>query len=138
MNLAYCELAAKATQPLDGGHKQLEHAGILRGFGWYRADPPGAENLRGLLLHDAADVLSVYQGGAYLGTVTPGGGSAYLPAHGDARQLLVRAETWGHSNFDDLRLPAVAAACTQGSARHNGGAARAPVADQLALVSRAA
>ncbi len=46
--------------------------------------------------------------------MTPGGGSAYLPTQGDAQQLLVRAEIWGHSNFDDLRLPALRLSALRG------------------------
>jgi beta-galactosidase len=102
-----------AAQPLDGAPRYLEHAGIVRGFAWYRAslELPDTAQPRGLLLHNASDIMSVYWAGAYQGTVAPGGGGAYLAAHnsngGDSRQLLVRAEIWGHSNFDDPRLPAL-------------------------------
>jgi beta-galactosidase len=88
----------------------LERAGVYRGFGWYRAvhSPSSA---KALLLHGASDILSVYVNGAYQGTVTPGGGSALLPMTGADTQadseVVVRAEIWGHSNFDDARLPAL-------------------------------
>lgn len=106
--------------------KHLEEVGILRGYGWYTCHISASANKRieGFLLHDAADVLSLYVDGVYHGTVTPGGGTAYLPAIellkspvavGVFRRaleraevnLMVRAEIWGHSNFDDPRLPAI-------------------------------
>lgn len=93
----------------------LEEAEIYRGFGWYRCqyDAPGSNDkpVRGLLLHGAGDVVSVYESDRYLGTVTPGGGYAYLqldpsPMMDDAAmELCFRTEIWGHSNFDDPRLP---------------------------------
>jgi beta-galactosidase len=103
------EVRALGAQP-----RFLEEIGIARGFGWYGAqlDLPAAEHVGGLLLHDASDIVSVYWDGVYQGTVTPGGGSAYLPRRpGDAgvsNNLGVRTEIWGHSNFDDARLPAPA------------------------------
>lgn len=94
----------------------LEEMGILRGYGWYHARVEGlnARAVRGYLLQGAADILSLYASGRYLGTLTPGGASAYLPERvkreiapdGDI-DLAVRAEIWGHSNFDDPRLPAL-------------------------------
>jgi len=93
--------------------KYLEQAGIMRGIGWYsgRIDRSITEQITGLLLHDASDILSVYWDNLYQGTVAPGGGCAYLPRRagevGASGGLIVRAEIWGHSNFDDARLPAL-------------------------------
>jgi beta-galactosidase len=92
--------------------KHLEEAGILRGFGLYRArvdDTPSP--IIGFLFQDASDVLSLYTNGNYQGTVLPAGGSAYLAnsqqTSNGLLDILVRAEIWGHSNFDDSRLPAL-------------------------------
>jgi len=91
---------------------RLEEVGVLRGVGWYGARVRTASRtpVAGFLLQDGADILSLYVDGAHLGTVVPGGGSAYLPATDPTRDqadLLVRVEIWGHSNFDDARLPAL-------------------------------
>lgn len=94
---------APETEPVGDSPARPELLGAYRGYAWYTAETPPS---LGLLLHDASDVLSVHAGGDYLGTVTPGGGSALLPAHGGG-PLVVRAEIWGHSNFDDARLPAL-------------------------------
>lgn len=97
----------------------LEEMGILRGYGWYHARVDGLDHrpVRGYLLQGGADVLSLYASRRYLGSVTPGGGAAYLAARptgadpsrdsGDEIDLSVRAEIWGHCNFDDARLPAL-------------------------------
>ncbi|MFD1953569.1 beta-galactosidase [Paenibacillus thailandensis] len=92
--------------------RRLERESVYRGFAWYEAElgVPAAAPVLGLLLKEAADVVSVYAGGRYAGTVTPGGGSVYVPLEGgppeDGRCILqARVEIWGHSNFDDVRLP---------------------------------
>jgi beta-galactosidase len=104
-------VAARACLP-DRLH--LEQNDIWRGFGWYRAGAGGEQvgraGVQGLLVLDGADVLSLYAGARFLGTCVPGGGAAFVPlppgatAEGD---VIVRAEIWGHSNFDDDRLPAL-------------------------------
>ncbi|HEX2914070.1 MAG TPA: beta-galactosidase [Chloroflexia bacterium] len=93
--------------------KYLEEVGIFKGIGWYeaclRADR--ATPVQGILLQSASDVVSVYVSQTYLGTFTPGGGSVYvpLPHHnpGPEINLRLRAEIWGHCNFDDSRLPSL-------------------------------
>jgi|GEM_PF-245556 len=93
----------------------LEAYGIYRGFAWYETsiDPRDAAACKGLLVRQASDVVSVYIGNRYIATVVPGGSSRYIPiepaelsepAALDGR-ITVRTEIWGHSNFDDLRLP---------------------------------
>ena len=65
----------------------------------------------GVLLHDAADVVSVYCNDKYLGTVTPAGSCVLvgLDDSGDKNvyQFAIRTEIWEHSNFDDSRKPAL-------------------------------
>jgi beta-galactosidase len=90
----------------------LENRGVYKGYSWYKAEFVSKESKRvsGVLLQDASDICSVYSDDEYLGTVVPGGGSYYLPFEAEKSdekmELLVRSEIWGHSNFDDARLPA--------------------------------
>lgn len=111
----------EAFEPPAGTAKELgEHAGhlerygVYRGYAWYEAQAamPEPYSCSGLLLQNACDVISVYANGAYAGTAVPGGGHSYVPlpqtsAGSDRMTLLARAEIWGHSNFDDPRLPSL-------------------------------
>ncbi|MFC0212162.1 beta-galactosidase [Paenibacillus chartarius] len=98
-----------------GDHaSHLERNGVYRGYAWYEASAglPQPDNCVGVLVQNAADIISVYADGAYAGTVVPGGGHGYVPlqrppAGSDRVSLLARTEIWGHSNFDDPRLPAL-------------------------------
>lgn len=88
----------------------LEKHGIYRGYGWYRTQLPTASESGpplGLFLNKGSDVLSLYEGTRYLGTFVPGGASRYIPLDMTAGSgtITVRAEIWGHSNFDDPRMP---------------------------------
>ena len=103
----------RSTIACGANAKHLEEVGILRGYGWYgaRVKLSKQKRVEGFLLHEGADVLSFYVNGRYYGTVSPGGGTAFLPAlkpvESAEAALVVRAEIWGHSNFDDARLPAI-------------------------------
>ncbi|MGO4108493.1 beta-galactosidase [Paenibacillus sp. YAF4_2] len=87
----------------------LEQNGIYRGYAWYEALVPAhsESEVQGVLVKNGSDVLSLYADGTYLGTIVPGGSSSYLPLLGELERgkLLARTEIWGHSNFDDSRLP---------------------------------
>ncbi|MCR2804240.1 beta-galactosidase [Paenibacillus soyae] len=89
----------------------LEVYGIYRGYAWYetKTEPNLAERRQGILVRQASDVISLYAGNTYISTIVPGGSSRYVPldskTEGDV--LTVRAEIWGHSNFDDIRLPSL-------------------------------
>jgi beta-galactosidase len=89
--------------------RHLEEAGIYRGFAWYEAERAGLEHQQvlGLLVQDAGDVLSIYSDEGYAGTLLPGGGTAFLPlsSKGHHKNLTIRSEIWGHTNFDDNALP---------------------------------
>lgn len=109
------EPAARADRVSDRSPKPLflEHLGVYRGFAWYKAAalvPEGAKT-RGILVRQASDVISLYAGGRYIGTATPGGGSAFIPVGetdglpSGPLGLQTRTEIWGHTNFDDVRLP---------------------------------
>jgi Beta-galactosidase len=87
----------------------LEQNDIYRGYAWYEATALQHETdeAQGVLIRNGSDVISLYADGRYQGTVVPGGSSSYLPLkerleHG---KLVARTEIWGHSNFDDSRLP---------------------------------
>lgn len=88
----------------------LEQAGIYRGYAWYEAAVklPEGKAVQGFIIRKGSDVVSLYAGSQYAGTLTPGGGSAFLPFNKELQEdgkLLARVEIWGHSNFDDARLP---------------------------------
>ncbi|WP_123039646.1 beta-galactosidase [Cohnella candidum] len=90
--------------------EHLENLGVYRGFSWYGATVrlPEHKRLQGFLVRQAGDVVSLYAGGRYAGTVVPGGGSTFLPHETRTEEILplqARVEIWGHTNFDDLRLP---------------------------------
>ena len=95
----------------DPNRLHLEQNGVYRGFAWYRSSDFAREP-KGLLLRAGADVLSVYAGSQFLGSHVPGGLNTYLPwrhnlAFGQENPITIRAEIWGHANFDDGRLPAL-------------------------------
>lgn len=87
----------------------LEQTGIYRGFAWYEAAVrlPKGKAVQGFLVRQGSDVVSLYADSQYAGTLTPGGGSAFIPFSNELQdgKLLARVEIWGHSNFDDARLP---------------------------------
>ncbi|WP_438349046.1 beta-galactosidase [Paenibacillus sp. FA6] len=91
----------------------LESLGVNRGFAWYKAiNSVTAEEgtFRGILLQNASDILSVYTNKSYEGTVIPGGSSTYVPFGAQIAKLesiVIRTEIWGHTNFDDILLPAL-------------------------------
>lgn len=92
----------------------LENNGIYRGFAWYEAvsgiTAEQSAAARGILIHQGSDVVSVYAGANYVGTAVPGGGTRFLrlpSAIFKDERLTARVEIWGHTNFDDARLPAL-------------------------------
>jgi len=100
----------KSARPCQPNELRLEQNGIYRGFGWYRAACHATQGVKGLLAHSAGDILSFYLDDHFIGTLVPNGGEAYLPLPdgiplGDSSRLVIRAEIWGHANFDDHRLP---------------------------------
>ena len=92
----------------------LENNGIYRGFAWYEAvsgiTAEQSAAARGILVGQGSDVVSVYAGANYVGTAVPGGGTRFLPSPSAIfkdERLTARVEIWGHTNFDDARLPAL-------------------------------
>ncbi|HML45355.1 MAG TPA: hypothetical protein PKE04_01235, partial [Clostridia bacterium] len=108
--------AALPARPVENGNLSLEQNGVLRGCGFYQAQV-ACENLQGILLTDAADLVSVTLGDAFLGTHSPQGHPLFLPVPAISKQaqtLQVAAEIWGHCNFDDPRAPSLRIQSTRG------------------------
>lgn len=98
----------------DSRLEPLERLGVYRGFAWYEAKAaiPEGKEAAGVLVSKAGDVVSLYASGRYAGTFTPAGGTVYAPLENARAEpdrgglpIRVRVEIWGHSNFDDIRLP---------------------------------
>ncbi|WP_167357045.1 beta-galactosidase [Paenibacillus pectinilyticus] len=90
----------------------LEMNGVYRGFAWYKAQlaHSPAANYQGFIVQQACDIVSLYAGETYLGTVTPGGASQWIPTTSSVSldsELTARVEIWGHTNFHDTNLPAL-------------------------------
>jgi beta-galactosidase len=88
----------------------LEKHGIYRGFAWYKAQLPLPQDrdYQSFIIQQASDVISLYSGETFLGTVTPGGASCLLPIPKGIpvnSDVTARAEIWGHTNFHDTTLP---------------------------------
>ncbi|MEH7482645.1 beta-galactosidase [Neobacillus drentensis] len=102
----------ESSQHLGDKADFLENRGIYRGYAWYQAKihANSAHPVHGVLLQDASDICSVYTDDTFHGTVVPGGGSLFVTfkeeTSGNKMKLVVRSEIWGHSNFNDARLPA--------------------------------
>ncbi|MBN9609242.1 MAG: hypothetical protein BGO26_03750 [Actinobacteria bacterium 69-20] len=111
-----------ATEPLDepaawrdvqaaGPAGPLESWGDGRGAARYRSRVSVPEGALGLIVEGGADVISVRRGKT--GWFAPGGADVFVPV--DAGDPIdIRTLTWGHSNFDDPRLPALRLGSTRG------------------------
>ena len=99
---------ALPAQKAENGRLSLEQNNIYRGMGFYEAALP-CDGAKGLLLSDAADLVTVTVGEKHLGTFSPGGHPLFLPVSGlhGTQPLCVRGEIWGHCNFDDHRTPSL-------------------------------
>ncbi|NSW91171.1 MAG: beta-galactosidase [Firmicutes bacterium] len=91
----------------------MEKAGLYRGYGWYEGHAvlAGGKKPLGILLHNAADVVSVYCNGKYLDTLIPVGSYEFIDLGKNISEddfyIVARTEIWGHSNFDDSQKPAL-------------------------------
>ena len=113
------ELFAEAPATEHAEAPPLEALGVYAGRGRYRATVPAG--CTRLLIQGAADILSLAFRPAAgeplcLGTLTPFGAAAVvdLPA-GDGGEFRADVEIWGHSNFDDARLPALSLGALRGT-----------------------
>ncbi|AZN39714.1 beta-galactosidase [Paenibacillus albus] len=103
--------AQPANTPLTNGVDYLEKNGIYRGYAWYEAvdQSPSDEKVQGILIQQGSDVVSLYADQTYLGSCVPGGSSRFIRTGSSkaGSKLTARVEIWGHTNFDDARLPAL-------------------------------
>ncbi|MFC8800052.1 beta-galactosidase [Promicromonospora sp. NPDC057138] len=90
-----------------------EALGVYRGRTHYAADLAGADEL---LVEGASDIVDLALDGVAQPTVARFGATFLLPAAG-AAHLDATVETWGHANFDDLRLPALRLGSLRGLGR---------------------
>ncbi|WP_138755626.1 beta-galactosidase [Paenibacillus sinopodophylli] len=104
------EAEARAASRADSSEADyLEETGIYRGFSSYEASVAWTRGqiVQGYLIRQGSDVISLYTDGQYVGTAASGGGSVFMPLVHTLQEgkLHARVEIWGHSNFDDARLP---------------------------------
>lgn len=109
----------------DGHAIAMEDAAVYAGAMRYRAqlDPAIYGNVTGIVLYGASDTISVRYGDAMTPWRANGGGALYIPfadghdsgvhaadvptTSSPSHALTVTARIWGHSNFDDNRLPSL-------------------------------
>ncbi|OPJ65268.1 beta-galactosidase [Clostridium oryzae] len=98
---------------LDGKADFMESNGLYRGYGFYNSKALlyGTQKVLGYVLHNAADILSLYVNDKFLGTKLSGGTCVFIKEDEEVQDkelnIIVRSEIWGHSNFSDSRLPAM-------------------------------
>lgn len=90
-----------------------EGLGVYRGRTHYGAD---VEGLTELLLQGASDIVDLTLDDDVLPAFARFGASILVPVAG-ARRLEATVETWGHANFDDVRLPALQMGSLRGLGR---------------------
>lgn len=90
-----------------------EELGVYRGRTHYGAD---VEGLTELLVQGASDIVDLTLDDDARPAVARFGASVLVPVAG-ARRLEATVETWGHANFDDVRLPALRMGALRGLGR---------------------
>jgi beta-galactosidase len=90
-----------------------EELGVHRGRTHYGAGLAGVDEL---LVERASDIVDLALDGAALPTIARFGATFLLPVAGAGR-LDATVETWGHANFDDVRLPALQLGSLRGLGR---------------------
>ncbi|WP_234123505.1 beta-galactosidase [Clostridium hydrogenum] len=95
-------------QNANGEDSFLEDYGIFYGVGEYQFSLPNntMNSYNMLLLENPGDIVNVYQDGEYVETIANGGFNKFVQIRdGKRKQFRIRAEIWGHSNFDDNVTP---------------------------------
>ena len=90
-----------------------EEVGVHRGRTHYSTGFDGVDEL---LVEGASDIVDLALDGAALPTIAGFGATFLLPVAGAGR-LDATVETWGHANFDDVRLPALRLGSLRGLGR---------------------
>jgi beta-galactosidase len=90
-----------------------EAVGVLRGRTHYAASVAGVAEL---LIEGAGDIVDLALDGEAAKTFARFGATVRVPVEG-AETLEATVETWGHANFDDPRLPGLAAGSLRGLGR---------------------
>ncbi|WP_199043469.1 beta-galactosidase [Glycomyces salinus] len=90
-----------------------EAVGVHRGRTHYAASVDGVDEL---LLEGAGDIVDLALDGRALPSIARFGATVRVPT-GGATGLEATVETWGHSNFDDARLPGLALGSLRGLGR---------------------
>ncbi len=102
--------ATDAAEHWSGEARAMEELGVHTGAGWYSGRFKTTADAASLTLDYAADIIGAYLDGAYVGTYVCDGNPLTIEAPGGlasgGHELRVRAEIWGHSNFDDPKWPA--------------------------------
>lgn len=112
--LRVCEVEELAPEPLQmTSAPWSESVGVYRGRTHYEAS---VEGVRALLVEGASDIVDLTLDDVALPTLTPYGASTIVGV-ASASRLGATVETWGHSNFDDTRLPALRIGSLRGIGR---------------------
>lgn len=91
-----------------GPAQALERVGSYRGAGRYRCLSRVPSGLQGLVLRGAGDLVQVLCAPASPAWRVSAGEDLYVPMPTDVDESLeIVTRTWGHSNFDDPRLPSL-------------------------------
>lgn len=96
-NFAYCKNSL-----------YLEDNNGYSGYGVYKNSVNLSNEIcKYVILENPSDILSVYINDTYHGTFTPGGTNLLVKPLCECSNinLSIKAEIWGHTNFDDIALP---------------------------------
>lgn len=96
----------------------LEEQGVYRGRGRYRGSVD-ATGVDALVIAGASDIVDISVGGVELPTIARFGATELIDMSSFSGRvdLVATVEIWGHSNFDDTRLPALRMGSLRGLGR---------------------
>lgn len=98
-----------------GPVQPLERLGVHRGAGRYVSLTRLPDTTEGVVLRGAADVVALTVGSHHTAWFANGGSDVLVPTpSAGGTRLEVTTHTWGHSNFDDGRLPSLRLGSSRG------------------------